>query len=324
MDAPILTAITTFAGMLAVAFAVNEFLLRRPSALIRRRIDHHAVEVETRDGKRLERINVLKDGAYSPSPLLDALLRRFRPARTAVGELARADWNLTVLPYLLLRLLVAAGAGAVVWLVTGNPLFAGAAGAAGILLPRFLLRWSGRKRLKAFEAQLAEMMELLVGALRSGHGFLQAIESAARDMDDPMRKELLRIIDRVNIGVSPVDALLEVPERIDSYDLGLFTAAVAVQRQSGGNLAEVLENLAHTVRERRRIRAEVMALTTGPRVSSYVLFGIPVGLTLYFLVASPPHQEAFSTTLGKVGLGGAAIWALLGYLLSQKVSKVEY
>ena len=126
------------------------------------------------------------------------------------------------------------------------------------MLPRVALILQARRRRIAFEAQLAEAIDLLVGALRAGYGFLQAMEAVTKEIGDPMREEFVRVIDLVKVGTPPADALLELPKRIDSYDLSLFVTAVTVQRTIGGNLAEVLENIAETVRERRRIRAEVL------------------------------------------------------------------
>jgi tight adherence protein B len=195
----------------------------------------------------------------------------------------------------------------------------------GLMLPRLWLRLRARRRIKAFEAQLAEAIDLIVGSLRAGHGFLQALESVSREIADPMRKELASVIEQVNVGVNPVDALQAMSERVPSYDLALMVAAITVQRQTGGNLAEVLENLAATVRERRRVRGEVHALTTGPRVSSYVLAAIPFLLFLYFLIISPDYRDVMlGTGYGKMLLSAACVWSLIGFFFSNKMAKVEY
>jgi len=122
-----------------------------------------------------------------------------------------------------------------------------------------------------------------------------------------------------------VDALMAMSERMPSYDLSLMVAAISVQRQTGGNLAEVLENLAETVRERRRVRGEVFALTTGPRVSGYVLAAIPFLLFGYFCLISSDYRAVMvDTTSGNLLLTAGAVWSLIGFYFSNKVSKVEY
>jgi tight adherence protein B len=151
------------------------------------------------------------------------------------------------------------------------------------------------------------------------------MEAVTKEVADPMREEFTRVIEQVNVGTAPADALQELPRRIASYDLSLFVTAVTVQRTIGGNLAEVLENIAETVRERRRIRAEVRAITTGPRVSSYVVGVIPLAV-LVILVAmdSDYRQVMLYETIGRLMIGFAAVWSLIGLATSPAVSKVEY
>ena len=133
------------------------------------------------------------------------------------------------------------------------------------------------------------------------------------------------VLEQVNVGINPVDALMAMSARMPSYDLELMVSAISVQRQTGGNLAEVLENLAATVRERRRVRGEVHALTTGPRVSGYVLAAVPFLLFAYFLFVSPDYRDIMVDTMyGKMLLGTAAVWSLIGFFCANKVSRVEY
>ncbi len=325
MDSSMFIALMAFVGTLAVLFVISTLAERRQPAVVRRRLDDHAVDVAVREAKRLERIDVLKGQSYSAVPTLDSLLRRFKPARTAHEELVRADLLLSVPQYLLARIFLAVGIYVALRMTSLHPMFAVAAVIPGVMLPRVALILAGRRRLKAFEGQLAEAIDLLVGALRAGYGFLQGIESVTKEMGGPMRVELVRVLEQINVGVNPVDALQSMTERIDSYDLSLFVSAVSVQRTAGGNLAEVLENIADTVRERRRIRAEVSAITTGPRVSSYILGAIPVGLLLVFVSTNVEYRRVMlGSTIGHVMIAVAAIWSFTGMMLSKAVAKVEY
>jgi tight adherence protein B len=320
---PILAAAAAFLAVLVGVIAMSALTGRRSATA--RRLAEHEVPVGHSEAKRLDRVNVLKEQNLSRFGVLNALLVRFRPARTAVGELTRANVWLTVTQYLLVRCLVAAICFFVVKAVAGVPLLPLAGIPVGLMLPRIALIVLARRRRAAFEAQLAEALDLLVGALRAGYGFLQAIEAVTKEIPDPMRFELKRVIDQVNVGVPPVNALLEMPKRIASYDLELFVTAVSVQRSVGGNLAEVLENIAATIRERRRIKAEVKAITTGPRVSSYILGLFPLGLMVYFSATDDGYRQLMlNETIGKMMLGFAAVWSLIGLALSTFVSKVEY
>ncbi len=324
MDSSMFIAIMAFVGTLAVVFVISTLADRRQPAVVRRRLDDHAVALVAFEAKRLERIKVLKVQRLSSIPALDAILRRFKPARTAVEELTRADVHCPILLYLILRVVLPVGSFYAVSFLAGSVLYA---------IPTVLLLWvprlavvlMGKRRIKAFEDQLAEAIDLLVGALRAGHGFLQGIESVAKEIGGPITEEFNRVIEQVNLGTDPNDALQAVTQRIVSYDYELFVTSVAVQRSTGGNLAEVLGNIADTIRERRRIRAEVRSLTTAPRVSSYVLGGIPIGLLFGLTAMNPQYREImFNERIGHLMIGFSVFWSSLGIFFSQKVAKVEY
>ena len=312
-----------FVAVMAAVMGIMSLAGRRGAAA--RRLGEHAVQVAAQDLRRLERVDVLKHEHYSSFGLADAFLRRFKPARTGAHELMRANAWLTVSQYLLARCLVAALLFFAVRTATGILLLAIPAILIGLMLPRLLLVMQARRRRIAFEGQLAETLDLIVGALRAGYGFLQAMEAVTREVSDPMREEFVRVIEQINVGTAPADALQDLPRRIASYDLSLFVTAVTVQRTIGGNLAEVLENIAETVRERRRIRAEVLAITTGPRVSSYVVGIIPVAVLLILVLTNSGYREVMLfETIGRVMIGFAAVWSLIGLFTSTAVSKVEY
>lgn len=324
MSAPLIAAACAFAAVVTLALLVAQ-LTSRKSAAVRRRLDDHSIAVDVAEAHRVERHEIFRNERYSSIPLLNAILVRLRPARTAAVELAHAGSTFGVAPYLTMRLMVGLALVVVAHLFLGNWLFALPALPIGLMLPRFQLRRRGKKRRMALEAQLAEALDLFVGSLRAGLGFLQGLESISREMADPMKGEIARVLEQVAVGTNPIDALQEMTDRIPSYDLALMVAAISVQRQTGGNLAEVLENLAATVRERRRVRGEVMALTTGPRVSSYVLAAIPSLLFIYFITISTDYRKVMlGTTYGHLLLGLAAVLSFLGYFFASKVAKVEY
>ncbi|HET8523470.1 MAG TPA: type II secretion system F family protein, partial [Thermomicrobiales bacterium] len=291
----------------------------------RRRLDEHEVQVARNEARRLERREVLKEQNYTSIAALNSILARLRTAHTAAVELARADVPLTVPQYLLARPLFAAIAAAIAVRLTGISYVAIPVFLVGLMAPRLGLKIKARRRKAAFEGQLAEAIDLIVGGLRAGYGFLQALEAASKELDDPMAVELSRVIEQVNVGTKLADALQELSERVDSYDLSMFVTAVNVQRSVGGNLAEVLDNIASTVRERRRVRGEVKAMTTSARASSYVLGLFPVGLMLFFTTTDDRYREVMlNSTLGRIMLAFAAIWSFIGFLAANAVSKVEY
>jgi tight adherence protein B len=324
MDTQLLVPALIFVVVLAAAWTVSSLTSGRRSA-VRRRLDDHAVQVAIEDARRLDRIQVLKQQTYSSLPILHALLSRVRPAHTAARELALANIRLTVPQYLLLRLVAGAAGVLILGLVVGSFVIALPVAIVGLMLPRIVLIIRARRRQKAFEAQLAEAIDLIVNALRAGYGFLQALEAASRDLEGPIKEELTRVVDEINVGANPATALAAVNDRIDSYDFGLAATAVSVHRTIGGNLSEVLENIANTIRERRRIRAEVRALTTGPRISSYILGLIPLGLLLWFSATNAAYRDVmFHSAAGKAMIAFATVWSLIGLFMSRKVAVAEY
>ena len=319
-----LLAIAVFIGVIALFFLVATLIHRREDG-IRRRLTRHIVAVETHEGRRLERIDVLKEKTLGAVPSQNPLVGHLRPSEAAGFELVRAGFPPKIRRYLMARVVFGMALVVVAFIVGHNVLYAIPAGLLGGLLPRLWLRRKGQQRVKAFEAQLAEAIDLLVGALRAGHGFLQGLASVVEQVSDPAKFEISQVIDEINVGIAPDDALVAMSNRVPSYDLGLLVSAISVQRQTGGNLAEVLENLAATVRERRRVRGEVMALTTGPRVSSYVLASIPVVLFAYFyLISSEYRRIMVHSTYGHILLAMAAVLSFIGFITSRKVAVVEY
>jgi tight adherence protein B len=324
MNDQVLAAITVFCAIMALALVPMMFLGRNEKFL-RRRLTTHIVEVEDPGGKRLERISLLKDDHIGAIPSENAYFTRLRAAESTGFELIRAGKLPKTRRFMLTRMTVAFVAGLVAYLIFHNVILAILPAILGYHIPRVVLRRKGQARLKAFEGQFAEAIDLLVGALRAGHGFLQGLDSVADQIGDPIRSELKQVLEEVNVGISPDEALEAMGNRIPSYDLGLMISAISVQRQTGGNLAEVLENLAATVRERRRVRGEVMALTTGPRVSSYVLAAVPVLLFIYFFAISKDYRQVMTgTSYGWMLLGTASVLTLIGFVTSRKVAIVEY
>ena len=169
----------------------------------------------------------------------------------------------------------------------GNPLFLLVGALIGFLLPRF---WLGRRkngRLGAFNKQLPDTITLIANALRAGSSFLQAIELVVRESRPPISTEFGRVIREVNLGLPFDQALENMVRRVRSDDLELMATAIAIQHQVGGNLAEILDSIAYTIRERVRIKGEIRTLTAQQRLSGYVVAGLPIGLAGFLFVAAP-------------------------------------
>ena len=324
MSLEVTIAALVFLGMLGVSLAVGA-LGSRKSNHLQARLSRHAVRVAAPAPARLRRMDVLgrPSGGFARF-----LTRRFGTLSMIQGArrlLVHADLRLSVGRYYLIRLLVAAVAFAVVQIVSGGVALALPAALAGFMIPRFVVSKLVTRRASAFEDLLAETLDLIVGSLRAGQGLLQAVESSSYEQPDPMRSELRRIVGQVNRGVSISDAMESLTTRFDSRDVDLLAASIAINRETGGNLTEVLERLAKTVRQRRDIRAEAKSLTAAPRATSYILAILPFGIAGYSIAISPIYREQLlHAPLGRLLLIGAIVWSFVGFFISQKLAKAEY
>src|SRR6187402_466303 len=201
----------------------------------------------------------------------------------------------------------------------------------GFLLPRF---WLGRRksgRLGAFNKQLPDTITLLANALRAGSSFLQAIELVVRESRPPISTEFARVIREVNLGLPFEQALENMVRRVRSDDLELMATANSIQHQVGGNLAEILDSIAYTIRERVRIKGEIRTLTAQQRLSGYVVGFLPIGLLGIISAIAPQFvgpmfekpPEAFGLPLGVCMLALGGIMMLIGFLFIRRIVNIE-
>jgi tight adherence protein B len=201
----------------------------------------------------------------------------------------------------------------------------------GFLLPRF---WLGRRkagRLNAFNKMLPDTITLVANALRAGSSFLQAVELVVRESRPPISTEFARVIREVNLGLPFEQALENMVRRVKSDDLELMATAISIQHTVGGNLAEILDSIAFTIRERVRIKGEIRTLTAQQRLSGYVVAGLPFALSGFlFLVAPKFFEPMFDKDVAIAGLPAGVIVLLvggvmmfIGFMLIRKIVDIE-
>jgi tight adherence protein B len=201
----------------------------------------------------------------------------------------------------------------------------------GFFLPRM---WLGRRksgRLNAFNKQLPDTITLLANALRAGSSFLQAIELVVRESRPPVSLEFGRVIREVNLGLPFEQALENMVRRVRSDDLELMATAISIQHTVGGNLAEILDSIAYTIRERVRIKGEIKTLTAQQRLSGYVVGFLPIGLAGFLFIAAPDFMEAmFLNPPAVLGLPAGVVILIvggfmmfLGFMLIRKIVDIE-
>ena len=181
------------------------------------------------------------------------------------------------------------------------------------------LTFLANRRRKQFEALLPDTLQLLASTLRAGYSLMQGVEAVSQEVSEPMGRELRRVVTEARLGRPLEEALDGVAERMDSGDFAWAVMAIRIQREVGGNLAELLVTVAETMTERERLRRDVNALTAEGKISAIVLGLLPVGLGLFIYTANPGYMDPlFDETVGKIMLGGSILLALLRLLLDEE------
>ncbi len=252
-------------------------------------------------------------------------------------ELARADLRLKPSEYLFIWLGSIVGVPVLLFILgfflsaLQSPLALLVGMLIGFMLPRFWLNRRKNGRLNAFNKQLPDTITLIANALRAGSSFLQAIELVVRESRPPISVEFSRVIREVNLGLPFEQALENMVRRVRSDDLELMATAISIQHQVGGNLAEILDSIAYTIRERIRIKGEIRTLTAQQRLSGYVVGFLPIGLAGFLFIAAPGFMDPmFANPPAIAGLPAGVVILLfggfmmfIGFMLIRKIVDIE-
>jgi tight adherence protein B len=294
-----------------------------PEQMARRQLQGRLNEL-TRPTDEESSATLIKGEASGPVPLLDKVVgqtsRGVSLARwieqsgvkTTVSGVLLISAGLAVLGYVsgailthlvLIRLMLAAVCGAV---------------------PFVVLRVRRSRRFRSFEEQFPEALDLLARALKAGHAFSTGMKMVADEMPEPVGPEFRKTFDEQNFGLPLKDSLGNLIERMPLLDVRFFATAILIQRDTGGNLAEILENLASVVRERFKILRQVRVYTAHGRFTGYVLLALPAALAVALSFINPDHMNLlFRERIGQTLLGGAAIMQFTGYMWIRQIVKIE-
>ncbi len=262
------------------------------------------------------------------SPLGETLNRALEGrgfAGRIARDLARADLKLNVGEYLALIVIAGIGSG-VVGAFVGKSIFFGIlAGLGGLFAPRFYVGFQQGNRVKRFDGQLADMINLMVNGLRAGYSSMQAMEAVSREMPAPSSDEFRRVVQEMQLGLPMEVALANLQRRVASLDLDLMITAINVQREVGGNLADILDTISETIRERVRIKGEIRVLTSQQMATAYLIAMIPPGLGVFLYIVNPSYMGEFFTNglAGWAILGAAAMLVTVGFLIIRKIVDIE-
>jgi tight adherence protein B len=311
------------AGMALVAvvlfFIGLDGVLNSGRATVSDRLGRYA----TREGPSIEEQSINEQDRSTKSNA--RLLTLARNSQNMVVDLQRADLKLTPNEFILISIGLLLGGG-VAGYVLGheNWLFAIAGAIGGYYAPRFQLKRLQNKRLANFNAQLGDTLILLANSLRSGYSLLQSMEAVSKELPPPMSIEFGRVVREIGLGLSTEEALAHLIQRIKSDDLDLVVTAINIQHESGGNLSEILDTIATTIRERVRVKGQIRSLTAQQRASGTLVSLLPIAVGSALFVMNPTYiGQLFEDTCGWIMVGVSGTMIVLGYMIIQKVVDIE-
>jgi len=291
--------------------------------------------VEERLGRYLEEDRPQAPEGESGRSIVTEWLNR-RVASSSRGdriarELARADLKFKVAEYYALVFMSTVVTGFVAWLIQPNIASFVIGAIIGLFIPRFYVKRQQTVRLQKFDGQLSDMLNLMVNGLRAGYSTMQALEAVSRELPSPISDEFRRVVQEMQIGIPMEKAFENLLRRIPSEDLDFVVTAMNVQREVGGNLAEILDIISFTIRERVRIKGEIRVMTAQVRTSGAVLSLIPVFLSLALWFVSPDYIGTFfseSANLPQPLCGIIAVVVIVGmiasgYFVMMKIADIE-
>jgi tight adherence protein B len=317
--------IGTFVGILVLIIGIYWLLIERPEARdqgkLRKRL--RAV-VGTKMAKRVDFLKEA-DRLSAVQSLNAALARTDRLAGSLQKLLARADVKLTVGGLLLASAcLFVAAWFAIAW-ITRLQWLGLVAGCPLAFVPYLIVRFKATKRIRKFEEQFPETIDLMARALRAGHAFTTGLALVAEEAPQPVAGEFRILYDQQNFGMPLPEALKAFADRIPLLDARFFVTAVLIQRESGGNLSEILSNLANVTRERFKVKRQVRVISAHGRISGWVLSALPPLLAVAFLVTTPSHiMTLVNDPLGVYLIVGALFLQTVGTLIMRKLVQIEY
>lgn len=308
----------TFVSIL-LFFAGLSRMAERRQASISRRMEMFGGRVRPAAGKP-EVVSGLQ-----MTRMVDRAVSRQSFAQKLARDLARADLKITVGEYVVAVALFVC-LGILIGIAVRNFVIGLVLVVAAVMVPRLLVSRKRATRLRDFNNQLADTITLLANSLRSGYSLLQAMELVSREARPPIALEFERVVREVGLGLSPEEALANLVRRIQSDDLELMVTAINVQREVGGNLAEVLETISTTIRERVKLKGEIKVLTSQQQYSGYIIAAMPVVLALVLFAINPTYMlKLFTEThwCGACLVGGSAVMIVSGFLVILKIVNIE-
>ncbi len=271
-----------------------------------------------------EEIQLAREELMSEIPALSRVLMRVQMATSLRKMLDQADLHITVSRLLMLSLMAGLLAALAVSMLTISTLLMVVCGAVAAAAPFLHIMYKRKRRLNAFLEHLPDALELIARALQAGHAFAESLHMVSTEMPEPIATEFRKTYEEQNLGLSLKLALENLSERVPLLDLRFCITAIMIQRETGGNLAEILEKVSMTIRERFRILEDLNTLTTSSRMSAWILCGLPVFVALAVTVMNPDYMSVlWRDPRGHNLLYAAGGMQITGMLIIRKILKIK-
>lgn len=317
-------AILTFlvVGGILLAFSVLASRSHQ-EGIVRRRLE--ALQRAQRRGSESPELDLLRDELYSSVPLLQSILMLWPGSMTLKNVLWQAGMK-KVKPAKILLITAVMGLGA--YLLSahflGKALEDIAIGLAGLAAPVLYVMYRRMRRLRAFERLFPEAIDLLGRAVRAGHAFTTGLEMIAKELPQPVAEEFRLTFEEQNFGLPLKDALFNLAERVPLIDVRFFVIALLIQKETGGNLAEILDNLSRVIRERLKILGEVRIKTAQGRLTATILIGLPPLMMFMMSVVNPQYiKPLFNDPWGPYVLIAGATMQIIGSAMLWKIVRID-
>jgi tight adherence protein B len=317
----LLVSILIFAAIFAAGLGFFFMALERRRVKVRKRLEEMS---KLGLSEAATEASIFWDETLSSVPAFDRFLRRFSVAAKVRALITQADVKMQVGTFMLLTLGLGLLGGLIA--ILGSKIWwAFPVGAIAVgCIPAFVLYRKKEVRKRTFERQFPDALDLVVGALRSGMAFTAALQVVAEECPDPVAGEFRMVFEENRLGMSLRDSFKDLTQRIDSTELRLFVTAVLIQKETGGNLAEILEGAAYVIRDRFRILGDVRTITAQSRLSGLILTILPLAMCGALLVLVPEYLRTLVTDpVGPYLIGGAAFMQLVGFILIRRIVNIK-
>jgi tight adherence protein B len=320
----ILIAIAVFVVVALAVFVIASLMDERSSKarLLRERLS--TVQKSGTEREPIQELALLRDEVMSRIPAFDNLLRNSPQIAGLQTFLEQADVKSRAGNVLLLCLLSGAGLGLVVLLFSGFPQFAWLGLILGAFLPYAYANYKRTKRFSKFEELFPEAIDTLARAVRAGHAFTTALELIANELAEPVASEFRKLFEEQKFGLPVRDALINLTERVPLVDVKFFVTAVMLQRETGGNLAEILDNLSYVIRERFKIMRQVRVHTAQGRMTMMLLMGLPPVIVVTMQAMNPSFiRPLFDDPIGHLLIVVGITLQTVGYFVIRKIIQIQ-